>query len=205
MCTVHIPILTILPAGLVFDLDGTVLDTMSHHWQAWKKVSAEYGLEMTLAKLVALSGMPTKAIFERLALEQGKDIDVESANAAKVKAYLDLAHETKPIEAVMEIIREGRRRGLPIAAATGGSRQQIEASLAHAGVWSHGDATHFDAIVTADEVTHGKPHPETFLKAAEAIGIAPEACVGYEDAQLGMQSVRAAGFLLAVDVTKLDG
>ena len=54
-------------------------------------------------------------------------------------------------------------------------------------------------------MTHGKPHPETFLKAAAAIGVHPADCVGYEDAPLGMEAIKRAGFMLAVDVTKLPG
>lgn len=60
-------------------------------------------------------------------------------------------------------------------------------------------------MVTAQDVTRGKPHPETYLKAAEALGVAPEHCVGYEDAELGMQSIESAGFLKAIDVTKIPG
>lgn len=55
------------------------------------------------------------------------------------------------------------------------------------------------------DVTHGKPHPETFLKAAAAIGVDPAFCVGYEDAPLGMEAIHNAGFMKAIDVTKLEG
>jgi beta-phosphoglucomutase-like phosphatase (HAD superfamily) len=55
------------------------------------------------------------------------------------------------------------------------------------------------------DVSNGKPHPETFLRAAELIGVPPSACVGYEDAKLGLQAIRAAGYKLAVDVTLLEG
>lgn len=100
----------------------------------------------------------------------------------------------------MEIARAAKARGLPCAIATGGSRRQVTLSLAAAGL-----ATFFEAVVTADDITHGKPHPETFLRAAELIGVAPAACCGYEDAPLGMEAIRAAGFLLAVDVTAMPG
>ena len=77
--------------------------------------------------------------------------------------------------------------------------------MAVAGLWTPNDASKFKAVVTAQDVVRGKPDPETYLKAAEALGIAPEACVGYEDAELGMQAIKAAGFLEAIDVTKLPG
>lgn len=95
--------------------------------------------------------------------------------------------------------------GLPCAIATGGSRDQVHHSLKVAGLWTAEDDTHFKAVVTADDVARGKPHPETYLKAAAALGVAPEDCVGYEDALLGMQSIRAAGFMKAVDVTRIPG
>ena len=78
-------------------------------------------------------------------------------------------------------------------------------SMAVAGLWTPTDTSKFKAVVTAQDVVRGKPDPETYLKAAEALGIAPELCVGYEDAELGMQAIKAAGFLEAIDVTKLPG
>ncbi|PSC69561.1 Fructose-1-phosphate phosphatase [Micractinium conductrix] len=186
--------------GLVFDLDGTVLDTMAHHWAAWRQLSQEFGFELTVAKLLALAGKPSTAIMELLCEEQGiTTIDIPKAVQRKTELYVELAGETTVVECVMEIARAGKARGLPVAIATGGSRPQVTKALTAVGLLEG----FFDAIVTCNDVTHGKPHPETFLRAAELIGVEPQHCVGYEDAPLGMQAIKAAGFLQAVDVTLL--
>lgn len=193
--------------ALVFDLDGTVLDTMGHHWLAWKETAHRYGLVMTQRMLSQVAGMPTREIFAKLAREQGKEgtFDIPTATKEKTQAYLRHSGETGTIRPVMRILRQARKQGLKVAAATGGNRAQITLSLAQSGLWRPGDHTYFDAVITSDEVTHGKPHPETFLMAAEALGVEPAKCVGYEDAPYGMQAIKAAGFLKAIDVTKIPG
>ena len=131
---------------------------------------------------------------------QGLAFDVAAATDRKQDLYVARAHATAPIAPVLALARAAKARGLPVAVATGGARRQVGPAIAAAGLEGF-----FDAVVTADDVAHGKPHPETFLKAAAAIGVAPELCVGYEDAQLGMAAIRAAGYLLAVDVTTMAG
>ncbi|KAL4424868.1 hypothetical protein ABPG77_002091 [Micractinium sp. CCAP 211/92] len=187
--------------GLVFDLDGTVLDTMGLHWTAWRQLAKEYGFELSVQKLLSLAGKPTKAILELLCEEQGLAIDVPQATQRKTELYLQVAGDTKLVDCVMEIAHAAKAKGLPMAIATGGSRPQVTKSLAAVGLLEG----FFDAVVTCNDVTHGKPHPETFLRAAELIGVEPQHCVGYEDAPLGMQAIKAAGFLMAVDVTQMEG
>lgn len=187
--------------GLVFDLDGTVLDTMPHHWQAWEALSKEYGFSITVQQLLQFAGKPSTEIMDRICQEQGlPDIDIAAAVKRKTELYCELAGETKIIKVVMEIANAGKARGLPCAIATGGNRAQVEASLKASGLQEF-----FDAVVTCNDVRHGKPHPETFLKAAEKIGVPAELCVGYEDACLGMEAIKRAGFLKAVDVTVMPG
>lgn len=188
-------------AGLVFDLDGTVLDTMKHHWRAWKQVSEEYGFELTKEKLLSMAGMPSKAILQQLCAEQGiSNIDVDGAAFRKQRLYVEFADNTCVIPMVFETAKKAKEKGIPVSIATGGTRMQVEKAMKSAGV-----DTFFDAVVTCDDVEHGKPHPETFLKAAKLIQVEPEYCVGYEDAPLGMQAIKNAKFLAAVNVTTLPG
>lgn len=196
----------LLPAGCkgcVFDCDGTILHTMQHHWNAWKAVTKELGLHCTLDKLKALAGKPSTEIFKIISEEQrAGDVDITAATIRKTELYIELATDTVVIQSVMDIADAAKERGIPCAIATGGQRKSILVALEAAGL-----ADYFDAIVTADDITpgHGKPHPETFLLAAKAIGVDPSSCVGYEDAVLGFQAIQAAGFLKAIDVTTLPG
>jgi HAD superfamily hydrolase (TIGR01509 family) len=174
---------------------------MKHHWAAWQQMAAEYQVALTVEKLLSLAGKPSKAILELLLHEQGiEGLDIDAAVARKQELYLAQADDTTPIEAVFRIARAGKARGLPMAVATGGSRRQVTKAMAASGL-----SDFFGAVVTADDITNGKPHPETFLRAAELIGVDPAGCVGYEDAPLGMDAIKAAGFLKAVDVTVLEG
>lgn len=212
--TVTIPSPELLPPeakGLVFDLDGTVLDTMSHHWQAWNGVAKKYGVHLTAERLLSLAGMPTRSILELLIKEQGlTSVDVDAALAEKTAHYVELAADTKPVDFVLEIARAAKAKGLPIAVATGGSKKQVYKALVATGLLHLGPdgeplpGGFFDAIVTSDCITpgNGKPHPETFLLAAEKIGVPPALCVGYEDAPLGMEAIRRAGFFKAILVTE---
>lgn len=134
--------------------------------------------------------------------EQGLTFDAKAAALEKQKLYARLADgATKTIPQVMQTAIEARRKGLKCAVATGGSRLQVEPAMRSAGI-----VDFFDVVVTCDDITHGngKPHPETFLLAAERLGVEPRYCVGFEDAPKGMEAIKNAGFLQAVDVTQFS-
>jgi beta-phosphoglucomutase family hydrolase len=190
--------------GLVFDLDGTILDSMGHHWKAWEQVSKEYEFSLTKEKLLSMAGMPSTKIMSILCEEQGIDtnkFDMDAAALRKQGLYASFAEEgTTVIPFVMNLALEAKQLGIPMSIATGGSKLQVEKAMKSAQIHDF-----FDAVVTCDDVTHGKPHPETFLRAAELIEVEPQFCVGFEDADMGMQAIASANFLAAVDVRKLPG
>ncbi|XAM00665.1 HAD-IA family hydrolase [Phycisphaeraceae bacterium D3-23] len=185
--------------ALVFDLDGTLADTMPVHFVVWQAVLAPHGLVFPETRFYACGGMPTWRIVEMLAAEQGKAVDVAGIVKAKYDGFFEYVDTVKPIDAVMSVALAHHGK-VPLAVATGGKRAAAERTLAAI------EATHlFDAIVTADDVEHHKPHPETFLRAAELLGVDPSRCRAYEDADPGIESARAAG-MAVVDVRELlDG
>lgn len=136
-----------IPAGLVFDLDGTVLNTMPYHWAAWKQTTIENGIELTLERLLSLAGKPSRDIMELLCDEQGltETVDISAAVKRKQDIYVELAVETKPIDFVLNIAKVAKSRGMPVAVATGGSKRQVSTSLRACGLESF-----FDAVVTCD-------------------------------------------------------
>ncbi|HXG49584.1 MAG TPA: HAD-IA family hydrolase, partial [Methylomirabilota bacterium] len=112
------------------------------------------------------------------------------------EAYLKLLSQVGPVDVVVRIAREHHGR-IPMAVASGGIKPIIDKVLAHLGIRAW-----FQAVVTSEDVQRQKPAPDIFLEAARRLGVAPELCVGYEDTDLGMQAIRAAG-MKAVDVREL--
>lgn len=184
--------------GLVFDCDGTLADSMPVHWIAWEATVKHYGLDHLFPydRFMALGGVPAKAILQTLTQEAGVTLDIDQAVRWKYERYYEHMDKITPIEAVLAIARQWRGK-LPMAVATGSARPGVERTLAIIGA-----SDWFDAVVSADDVTHSKPHPETFLRAAELIGVDPADCLAFEDADPGIASAQAAG-MQVIDVRDL--
>jgi beta-phosphoglucomutase family hydrolase len=182
--------------GLIFDCDGTLADTMPLHWIAWRAVLDRYRLHFTEERFYALGGVPSRDILKMLGQEQGVPIDHIAVAHEKESEYLPLISQVEPVNSVVRIVREHHGK-LPMAVATGGTRKVITQVLDRLGLLPM-----FDALVTSEDVTRQKPAPDIFLEAARRIGVAPEHCRAYEDTNLGLQAIRAAG-MEAVDVRTL--
>lgn len=182
--------------ALIFDCDGTIADTMPLHWEAWREVAVRHGFKFAEPRFYALAGIPSRDIVRTLNAEQGLNLDPLAVAKDKEDAYLARLEHIGPIELVTDIARAHHGR-LPMAVASGGSRRVIERVLAHLGIRSL-----FQAVVTNEDVTRQKPAPDIFLEAARRLGVAPHDCQAYEDAELGLAAIRAAG-MEAVDVREL--
>ena len=182
-----------LVRALIFDCDGTLADTMPLHWRAWKSVTERHGVHFTEDRFYALGGVPSRHILAMLREEQKLAIDPVAVSKEKESAYLEFLQHVGPIEQVVAIAREHFGK-LPMAVASGGTRQVIHEVLVHLGIRNL-----FDAVVTSEDVVHQKPAPDIFLEAARRLGVPPQECRGYEDTDLGMQAIRDAG-MEAVDV-----
>mmetsp|Transcript_8713 Transcript_8713/g.35665 ORF Transcript_8713/g.35665 Transcript_8713/m.35665 type:complete len:221 (-) Transcript_8713:45-707(-) len=188
------------PAALVFDCDGTLVDTMGGFYVADKQTCEEFDMTMSKKQFYDLAGVPIRRIFEMLAEQQGKTPDLD-AMAARCKELADEIMSQGPelIHPVVAIARDAKAKGLPIAVASSGVKPTVTGHLR-----GHGILDLFDAVVTCEDVKHGKPAPDLYLLAAEKLGVDPKRCTAYEDAELGMQSAKAAG-MTVVDVRLLDG
>jgi HAD superfamily hydrolase (TIGR01509 family) len=184
------------PAGLIFDCDGTLADTMPLHWRVWRALAERHSFAFNEERFYALGGVPTRDIVTILAREQGLALDPLAIAREKEAGYLALLTEVAPIPAIVGIAR-AQRGQLPMAVATGGTRRVIEQVLRHLGVFDW-----FAAVVTSEDVTRQKPAPDIFLEAARRLGVPPAQCRAYEDTDLGMAAIRAAG-MEAVDVRPL--
>jgi beta-phosphoglucomutase-like phosphatase (HAD superfamily) len=131
-----------------------------------------------------------------LAQEQGRSLDHIAVAHEKENAYLPLMSQVGPIHEVVEIAKANHGK-IPLAVASGGTQKIICDVLEHLNIRHL-----FAAVVTSEMVTHQKPAPDIFLEAARRIGVEPKRCRAYEDTDLGLQAIRAAG-MDAVDVRKL--
>ena len=184
------------PQAILFDCDGTLADTMPLHWRAWEAIARRHGLALSEQRFYSLGGVPAREILRMLSAEQGLPLDPLAVAREKEAEYLPLIAQVEPINTVVGVARENFGR-IPLAVASGGTRRIIEQVLEHL------DIRHlFQAIVTSEDVVHQKPAPDIFLEAARRLGVPPQLCRAYEDTDLGMQAIRAAG-MEAVDVRNL--
>ncbi|HJN89488.1 MAG TPA: beta-phosphoglucomutase family hydrolase [Verrucomicrobiota bacterium] len=175
------------PEGLIFDCDGTIVDTMPIHYAAWCSTTAEHGLEFSEERFYALGGVSPFEVLRKLSEEQGVNIDSEAVTFQKEAKYMELIGDAAEIPEVMQVVRESHGN-LPMAIASGGTHETVEGILQHCGIRHY-----FDAIVTSQDVEKPKPAPDTFLEAAKRINVAPEKCRAYEDADMGIKAILAAG------------
>jgi HAD superfamily hydrolase (TIGR01509 family) len=182
--------------ALIFDCDGTLADTMPLHWRVWQGLLRKHGMHMTEERFYAFGGVPSRDIIRILADEQGLHLDALAIAKEKEEGYLDLLAHVAPIEIVVRIAREHAGK-LPMAVASGGSRRVIETVLNHLAIRDL-----FAAVVTNEDVKRQKPAPDIFLEAARRLGVPPGSCRAYEDTDLGLEAIRAAG-MEDVDVRAL--
>ena len=175
--------------GLIFDLDGTLADTMPYHFQGWKKACEKFGAHIDTSFLRKHTGSPGWIIAREIITDCGLDgsVTIQEIMDEKLKEFFRLQHLVKPIKPVTDIVK--RYYGsLPMAVGTGGHREAVERTLQITGLRQY-----FDIVVTANDVNAFKPDPETFLKCAELMHIEPQYIEVFEDAELGIQAARNAG------------
>ncbi|MDR2673822.1 MAG: HAD-IA family hydrolase [Opitutaceae bacterium] len=178
-------------AGYIFDLDGTLVDTMPLHYRAWDAALRHFGMPGKLDEelFYSFGGMPTPEVAARFARHYGLTLDPDEVFRRKEGLFLTLMPEVRRIAPVADFaVRAAKTR--PVAIATGGLREVAIPALAAARL----DDV-FKIIITPAEVApgRGKPAPDMFLLAAERMGVPPEKCLVFEDAAPGIRAAAAAG------------
>jgi beta-phosphoglucomutase len=186
--------------AFIFDLDGVITDTAEYHFLAWKALAEDLGITFTREDNEELKGVSRMDSLEKILEIGGRaaDFTAEEKNALADKKndhYLKLIQDITPsdlLPAIKELITDIKAKGLKLGMASASKN-------AFTVMESLGMKSEFDIIVDAKTVVNGKPHPEVFLRAAEMLGVEPEACIGVEDAAAGVQAIKAAGmFAVAV-------
>lgn len=177
--------------ALIFDLDGTLSDSLPVHIATWNKVCHHYNCHFNPLIIEELTGMPTIQFANRIIKDnQLEGIDPEEMVKMKQQTFWESLENLKPHDAVVELVHKYHGK-IPLTVGTGANRKSAELQLKALGIYDK-----FDAIVTADDVENHKPEPHTFLKCAELVKVNPEKCHVYEDGILGMKAAKAAGMFL---------
>ena len=179
--------------GIIFDLDGVICSTDEYHYLAWKALADRLGIPFDRERNNLLRGVSRMASLEIiLALSDRIYTDAEKAAFAEEKnsLYRELLRRMSPAdlpEDVRATLGDLRARGLKLA--VGSSSRNTPFILERIGL-----SGFFDAVSDGNGITHSKPHPEVFLKAAAMLGLAPRDCLVVEDAHAGVEAAAAGGF-----------
>jgi len=176
-------------AGVIFDMDGVLVDSYAPHFESWRLLARELGRDVSEAEFAATFGRTSRDIIE-LIFGGGRDpAAIQGLDARKESHYRDLIRGRVPImSGARELLWELRAAGAGLAIGSSGPVENV--SLV---VEALRDVVGFDAVVTGADVSRGKPDPQVFLLAAERLGRPPGGCIVIEDAPAGVEAARRAG------------
>ena len=183
--------------GIIFDLDGVLVDSHAAHRKAWQKLLTSIGRDFTETELeFVVEGHKREEIL-RYFLGEMSEADVQRYGALKKSYFREFAHEVTPVPGVLEFVRAAEETGLTLAVGTSAGAKRAEETIAGLGLQSH-----FSAIVTGDDVVKGKPNPAVFNLAAERLGISSRNLMVCEDAAADVQAAKSDGMnCLAIAAT----
>lgn len=171
-------------AAVLFDMDGTLVDSDAAVERAWRTWGSEFGVDGDAAITLA-HGSPSEPTVRKLLSEATEDQIMAAVGRQMVLQYDDVA-DVAPTPGALDLIAALDRNGVPWAVFTSADRRLATARLGAAGIVA-------PLLVTNDDVRTGKPDPEGWLRAAALVGVPPEKCLVVEDAEVGLRAARAAG------------
>lgn len=176
--------------AVLWDMDGTLVDSREQHWEAWRRTLEPEGYSVTYAQFRETFGWRNDAILGRWLGGRLSTADVRRIGDAKEALYRDLVAQSgiSPLPGAREWVRRLSRRGWRQAVASSAPRANVEVLVKALRLGEH-----FGALVAAEDVTLGKPEPEVFLTAAAKLHVPPARCVVVEDAAAGIEAARRAG------------
>jgi HAD superfamily hydrolase (TIGR01509 family) len=180
-------------AAIIFDCDGTLVDSMPAHYEAWVLALRRYGLDLDEDEFYALGGWPTFNVAQLVIQRAGKDLDPMAIGVEKEAEFERHLHLVQPIPPVTAVARENHGK-IPLAVATGGMRHICEGLLKSSDLLQL-----FETVVTCEDVTKHKPAPDIYLEAARRLQVQPELCLAYEDTDPGIAAAKSAG-MQVIDV-----
>jgi beta-phosphoglucomutase-like phosphatase (HAD superfamily) len=179
-------------SALLFDCDGTLVDTLQAYEHAWTKAFGAHGMTMAPSWYRERTGLSPEALVEAAAGE-AEELDAEAIQSTAIQHFVELVELVKGNERVVAVAR-AHHGSIPMGVVSGGPRVAVQAALERAGILDL-----FDALVTIEDVDQGKPAPDLYLLALNRLNMEPAECVAYEDTDEGVAAARSAG-IRCIDV-----
>jgi len=176
--------------GAIFDWDGVVIDSSRHHEESWNRLAAEAGLPLPEGHFKRGFGMKNEVIIPTILNWTSDPARIIEFSLRKEALYREVIADwgIELLPGVAKLLDNLDARGVPRVIGSSTHKLNILTSLEIMGIQDR-----FDAMVTSEDVSHGKPDPEVFLKAAEKIEIPPQNCVVFEDALVGIEAAHRGG------------
>ena len=186
--------------AVVFDMDGLLVDTETVIFRAMQHTAGGFGRELPFSTFQRMVGLQDEASNAVLVEHFGEGFDLPAWTlAVRAHSHAQMAAGVALKAGVQEIVDYLAQAGLPRAIATSSSLKAVQRNLT-----PHGLVERFQAVITKEVQTRGKPHPEPFLQAAAALGVAPQDCLALEDSHNGVRSAHAAGMMTVMVPDMLD-
>jgi beta-phosphoglucomutase family hydrolase len=186
------------PIGAIFDWDGVVIDSSAHHEESWERLAKETGYRLPPGHFKKGFGMKNEVIIPNFLQWTSDPAEINRLSLRKEALYREIVLEwgLEPLAGVVTWLNRLRDAGIPCAIGSSTHRLNIETGLASIGLRDR-----FQVIITAEDVSHGKPDPEVFVKAASRLGVPPERCVVFEDALVGIEAAHRGGMKVVAVAT----
>jgi beta-phosphoglucomutase family hydrolase len=184
--------------GAIFDWDGVVIDSSAHHEESWERLAKETGYTLPPGHFKKGFGMKNELIIPNFLQWTSDPAEVNRLSLRKEALYREIVLEwgLAPLAGVVTWLNQLRKAGIPCAIGSSTHRLNIETGLTSIGLRDR-----FQVIITAEDVSHGKPDPEVFLKAAGRLAVPPERCVVFEDALVGIEAAHRGGMKVVAVAT----
>lgn len=186
----HYPVIQPGAQAFIFDLDGTLADSMPVHISCWNAACQTFKYHFPVEMMLKMTGMPTRTFAEYIKEQSGCGLTIDAIMQLKQERFLREVHTIKPIMIMAEFVKKYHGT-IPMSIGTGGGRKTSQLIIQTIGMDSY-----IDILVSADDVTRHKPEPDTFLKCAELMGVSPQHCQVFEDGEMGMIAARTAGMMV---------
>lgn len=175
--------------GIIFDMDGTMVDNMMTHHRGWQKTLAQYGLDLTMEEVIATCHGKNLEIIERLFPGKYSLAEREQISFEKESGYREIfLSELKLLKGLPELLETAKNAQIPMGIGTAAPKANVDFVLDNLNIRHY-----FQSVIHADDVDKGKPDPEVFFKVADQLGVPYAQCLVFEDSPTGAKTALNAG------------